>query len=132
MNKLQSDLSKVKVGDWVLTLQFGWAKVKEVNPNFDYPIFVGSETYTEDGELKGGDLFPTCFPVDQVPECFLEIYGPPPVEFEDGEACWVSEDKEFWYPRVFKHREKAGFRTYGDHNVHTLWKYCRKWKGGKR
>ncbi len=126
--KLKSDLSKVKVGDWVLTLQFGWAKVKEVNPNYDYPIFVGSETYTEDGELKGGDLFPTCFPVDQVPSQFLEIYGPPPIEVKDGEPCWVSDDNETWYPRVFREESEEGFVTYGGLGDFNIWKYCCKWK----
>ena len=68
----KSDLSKVKVGDWVLTLESGWVKFEEFNK-------AGGEFYHNNGIRIGSDAkYPTCFPADQVPVRFLEIYGPPP------------------------------------------------------
>ena len=131
---MESDLSKVEVGDWVLVLTHGWCRVSEILDAGIDPIVVSLDRegrvrqYDIRGRYFEYDPYPTCFPIGQVPKPYLDLFGPPPVEFKDGEPCWVSDDGEHWYPRVFKFREKEGFRTYGDYNVHALWKYCRKWE----
>ncbi len=134
--KLKSDLSKVKVGDWVLTLQFGWGKVEEIAKNM-YPIKIRARadavSYSMSGKRHSYDTYPTCFPIDQAPECFLEIYGPPPVEFREHEPVWISEEGVIWKIALFLNRDKDG--TYWVYDtVNTAhysggrkgYKYCRK------
>ena len=128
--ELKSDFSKAKPGDWALTLQFGWGKIADINRDKLYAIVVCFRSYTIDGKMDKDDTYPTCFPADQVPECFLEIYGPPPVEFKDGEPVWVSMDGETWLPRVLRRRGADDtFFTYESCDTSAgPWSFCCKWE----
>ena len=137
MKELKSDLSKVKVGDWVCTAQHGWCKVKTKNKDdcyYQVGIEIGIEnkevkydSYTLNGLHNTTDTYPTCFPADQVPEEYVVLFGPPPVEFKDGEPVWVSDDETVWCPRVFKEFQDGRYYTYGI-DAPGSWKYCRKWE----
>ena len=133
--ELKSDLSKVKLGDWVLILKDGWCQVTGINSA--YITTDGGDCYPLDG--KGGeetgfrDKYPTCFPADQVPKCFLEIYGPPPVEFEKNEPVWVSDEGVNWKVALFINRDEDGtYWVYDTVNTSHYssgrkgYKYCRK------
>ena len=125
MKELKSDLSKVKVGDWVCTAQVGWCKVLDVGIGDDYDI-----TIRAGGCFYNSDEYPTCFPADQVPEEYLAIFGPPPVEFKDGEPVWVGNSKERWYLTVFKKYENGKYWTYGYDSNYIPWEHCNKLEKG--
>ena len=136
MKELKSDLSNVKIGDLVCTAQNGWCKV------YDVGVVVGDEhaivvrverggwsyTYTLSGRYYPPDAFPTCFPADQVPEGYISLFGPPPIEFKDGEPVWVSRDGKEWYPRVFKERGSNRYCAYSNVGNYSYWEHCRKWE----
>lgn len=128
--ELKSDLSKSKVGDWVLTTQAGWAQIILINDYDEVEVRYPKRTelFNRDGKLYDEDPYPTCFPADQVPPQLLELYGPPPVEFKDGEPVWVSDDEKIWYPRVFEREFGGQFVAYEAGNLYKPWKYCRKWE----
>lgn len=58
---MKSDLSKVKVGDSIFTIQNGWVRVKEVTDGVTYPILAWGVTYTIEGKLCGTDACPCAF-----------------------------------------------------------------------
>ena len=125
--ELKSDLSRVRAGDWTLSIFNGWKKVKAVCGG--KVVLDDDDWFFLDGRYGETDTYPTCFSADQVPECFLEIYGPPPVEFRDGEPVWVSSKGNHWYPRIFKAVRESDhlFIVYGKDGEDIPWKYCRKW-----
>lgn len=47
---MKSDLSKVKVGDKIWTIQSGWTEVIQINEKTDYPIRTEEDSYTFDGK----------------------------------------------------------------------------------
>lgn len=138
--ELKSDLSKVKVGDWVLVLSWGWKKVSAINTDEDalYKVRVdldnhNSDTFTLEGKNLIDAIYPACFPANQVPECFLELYGPPPVEFEENEPVWVSDEGVIWKVAMFINRDEDGtYWVYDTVNTSHYssgrkgYKYCRK------
>ena len=77
-------LSNVREGDWVLTLQHGWLRVKGFDEEgkvvLDLPGKTYHVSYLTDGYYSGGDKHPTCFPVEQAPPELVKIYGKPPVK----------------------------------------------------
>jgi hypothetical protein len=59
---MKSDLSKVKVGDKIWTIQDGWIEVIEIdNEEPYYVIDTGKENYTIDGKFRKGDKYPSAF-----------------------------------------------------------------------
>ena len=58
---MKSDLSKVKVGDRIWTVQDGWVKVKSVNHSSYYPIFDGNSSFTLDGKFSRSHHHPSAF-----------------------------------------------------------------------
>lgn len=67
---MKSDLSKVKVGDRIWTIQDGWVKVKNVNHSSYYPIFAGNSSFTLDGREVECNAHPSAFtfnPFEQQP-----------------------------------------------------------------
>ena len=128
VKELKSDLLKVKVGDWVCTAQFGWCRVRKLKDG-NWPVSISTPTgfsyYTYTGLRNDNEIYPTCFPADQVPEEYLSLFGPPPAEFKDGEPVLVSNDGETWVVRVFKEYSNSKYWVY---EYDGKWNYCRKWK----
>lgn len=59
---MKSDLSKVKVGDKIWTIQEGWIKVKQINQGYAFPIVSeGSYSYRQDGKRTDNDKYPSAF-----------------------------------------------------------------------
>jgi hypothetical protein len=57
---MKSDLSKVKKGDKIWTIQHGLIEVERIE-KYDYPVYAGGEFYMTDGKLDEGDKFPSAF-----------------------------------------------------------------------
>lgn len=58
---MKSDLSKVKVGDKIWTIEDGWTNVISIERDEDYPIYTKNNTYTFDGKVNIGDKHPSAF-----------------------------------------------------------------------
>jgi len=60
---MKSDLSKVKVGDKIWTIEEGLTKVVDIDLNLDikYPIETRANTYTIDGKVNVFYKFPSAF-----------------------------------------------------------------------
>ena len=133
MKELKSDLSNVKVGDWVLVLYDGWETIKRIGLEGRYTIKVGEKFFDFDGKASQYNKYPTCFPSDQVPTEFLAFYGPPPCEFKDGDIVKVWWDDRFQYHiGVFKafHPNNGSGRLYEIYGViWQFWPHCERWEG---
>ena len=59
---MKSDLSKVKVGDKIWTIQEGWTNVETRTEYFEYPISTKKGyTYALDGKSHRDDIHPSAF-----------------------------------------------------------------------
>jgi hypothetical protein len=58
---MKSDLSKVVIGDKILTIQSGWVKVDKISDDEKYPIETKNETYTFEGKRDVHDKYPSAF-----------------------------------------------------------------------
>jgi hypothetical protein len=58
---MKSDLSKVKVGDKIWTIEDGWTKVVDINLDYTYPIETRNNTYELDGKVNKDDKYPSAF-----------------------------------------------------------------------
>jgi len=58
---MKSDLSKVKVGDKIWTIENGWTNVINTEKTDKYPIETENYTYSIDGKVKIGDKYPSAF-----------------------------------------------------------------------
>lgn len=58
---MKSDLSKVKVGDKIWTIQSGWTEVIQINKKTDYPIRTEEDSYTFDGKSTIFEKHPSAF-----------------------------------------------------------------------
>jgi hypothetical protein len=58
---MKSDLSKVKVGDKIWTIESGWIKVINTKGGNLYPIDTENYSYTFDGKVTISDKYPSAF-----------------------------------------------------------------------
>jgi hypothetical protein len=58
---MKSDLSKVKLGDKIWTIQEDWTEVIGIEDGETYPIKTTITSYTLDGERVKGDKHPSAF-----------------------------------------------------------------------
>ena len=60
---MKSDLSNVKVGQKIWTIQEGWTEVTEIDIENEimYPIRIGNEWYSLDGKCYKNDNHPSAF-----------------------------------------------------------------------
>jgi hypothetical protein len=58
---MKSDLSKVKVGDKIWTIQRGWEEVLDKEYSHDYPIKTPNDSYTFGGKIADEDKYPSAF-----------------------------------------------------------------------
>ena len=101
-----SNLNKVKVGDWIATIQMGWGKVSSTNNDGNYPVDITTDgqctSYACNGFYQSYHKAPSAFAVP--PTWLLEIIGPKPCEFVKGDPVMVRDnDESEWLPRYFSH-----------------------------
>lgn len=58
---MKVDLSKVKVGDEIWTIEEGWTKVLSIDYSKDYPIKTKKWTYTLEGKIYSKYKYPSAF-----------------------------------------------------------------------
>ena len=59
---MNNDLSKLKVGAWVWTIQYGWQQVTRIDRIDEYPFRIeNGETYTMDGKSTRNHKYPSAF-----------------------------------------------------------------------
>jgi hypothetical protein len=58
---MKSDLSKVKVGDKIWTIESGWTKVVNTNDSSVYPVETEDPCFTIDGKRWKSDKYPSAF-----------------------------------------------------------------------
>lgn len=58
---MKSDLSKVKVGDKIWTIQHDLAEVLRIEEGATYPVITDGDSYTIDGKLVYNDKHPSAF-----------------------------------------------------------------------
>jgi len=59
---MKVDLSKVKVGDKIWTIQEGWVTVRSTSYIIkEYPICAGLSSYTIDGKIDSTNKYPSAF-----------------------------------------------------------------------
>lgn len=117
---MKSDLSKVKVGDKIWTIQYGWQEVICTGNDGNYPIRVlNNNGYTIDGK---------CYVTDKYPSAFLE-YPFKEQLIEKDTIVWFRDDEEgTWLMGYYSHfkDEKhfcfAGSRKSTETNISCSWK----------
>ena len=96
---MKSNLSKVKVGDKIWTIQDGWTKVIKIDD--EEPHFIidtTNETYTIDGKSKRGDKHPSAF---------LEYPFKQQVIEKDTLVWFRDSEDENWMVGYYSHFEKG-------------------------
>jgi hypothetical protein len=132
-----SDLSKVKVRDWIYTIKAGWERVICVCNEGAYPVRALS-TYTADGKRFGDDEHPSAWV--RPPACLNAPPKPQPApEFKKGDRVLVRDsENEKWHRKYFSHYEPDNSLPYycfafgrdewaGDGETNN-WKFCKKWE----
>lgn len=87
---MKSDLSKVKVGDKIWTIQFNWAEVTEIDDDPTYPIKLKNGVcYSLKGKFNLRDSYPSAFL--ECPFKELPIKKDTVVWFKDSEnSHWIN------------------------------------------
>jgi len=132
-----SDLSKVKVGDWIYTLN-GWERVDDILTHSDYPIRTAHESYTYTGKRQVANIHPSAW---IRPPAYFNAPPRPQSEpeFKKGDRVLVRDNEnEQWVKRYFSHyvlTDNLQYRCFIDgkdewaSNGRIMgWKYCKKWE----
>ena len=132
-----SDLSNIRVGDWICTCRAGWTRVTSLlhGTSTWCPILTESGlTYTLDGKRRGADCGPTAF--SDPPKWLIDIVGPKPCALQKWDRVLVSDFNDTWRRRYFSHVGDSGkFYCFSngqdewtsDGSV-SPWRYCKKWE----
>jgi hypothetical protein len=93
---MKSDLSKVKVGDRIWTIEAGWEQVIDIDLGDKYPIETENMCYTYDGKK---------YDTDKYPSAFLEYpFKDQPIEKDTLVWCRNGEDF-YWAVGYYSHFE---------------------------
>ncbi len=105
---MKSDLSKVKVGDKIFTIEDGLVNVISIDDTDKYPIETDGSCYTIDGKRSRGDKYPSAF---------LEYpFKEQPIEKD--EIVWFRDhEDENWMVGYYSHLEEG---------IHHCFDYSRK------
>ena len=100
--KMKSDLSKCKVGDWIWTIQEGWAQVQLNSVSEEYAIRTPNNSYTLKGREMGTDEHPSAYLTNP-----FDPEDTPPCEFKKGQVIVVWDDSkdEGKYSKIFNRYE---------------------------
>lgn len=90
---MKSDLSKVKVGDKIWTIQDGWTKVIAIEKD-NLPIITDGDCYTNDGKR---------FLTNKYPSAFIECpFKEEPIK-RDTPVCFRNNENECWSVGYYSH-----------------------------
>jgi len=129
---MNSDLSNIKVGDWIWTIHEGWTKVLEGDCGWE----TSKHSYYSNGKESRHDEYPSAFL--EPPEGFNA--GPKPCELKKGDEVLVGNSPvECIERRYFSHVDSEGnFHcfpfgetkwTMGEEDGRTIvWPYYKKWE----
>ena len=127
---MYSDLSSVKVGDFIWTISDGWVRVTQVNLGLQYRIQTEISAYSLDGKYHTLHKYPSAFVVPPI-EFDAE---PKPCSFFDGDMVLVSNIHDNW--RIRRHFSHIGddgrFYCYqhggtrwSSKQITSPWTYCK-------
>ena len=135
---MNNDLSNLKVGDYIWTIQSGWTKVLEIDTAGSPVIKCQSTTrspiyYSLDGKLLLGDSYPSAF--IEPPSGFCAEKKP--CDFKKGDEVLVSNGGSSWRRRYFSHAKNGSYFTFSDGRtewsslglVGEAWRLCKKEDG---
>jgi len=109
---MNSDLSAVKAGNWICTIEDGWQRVQTIDTGNSYPVHTAHCTYTSKGLRHSNDIAPSAF-IDP-PDYFNA--GPMPSKFVQDQKVYVRDsDTDKWLRRYFSHETNehgASFECY--------------------
>lgn len=106
---MKSDLSKVKVGDKIWTIQEGWTNVKKIDGDSEYPIQTTQiEEYTINGKLYSDDKYPSAF---------LEC----PFKEEP-----IEKDTLVWFRGSAAENWMVGYYSHSENESHYCFDYSKK------
>ncbi len=121
---MEVDLSEVKKGDWIWTIQSGWAKVCWNTEQGGQCINIDNYLYDTHGRKNPGDKYPSAFPSNPFDKDDL-----PPVEFKDGEIVMVKlKQGHTSIPIIYGGSCNGKVLTLDG----TIWKYARKLSGKEK
>ena len=136
---MNSDLSKVKVGDYIFTIFHGWTQITKVVSGLNYPIITEDRyLYTLDGKHDIDAKYPSAF--TEPPAEFNA--GPKPSRFEKGDKVLVRDfNNTRWCRRYFAWENpkqlQEKFGTFSDgadewssEGQVRYWKFCKPWVEG--
>jgi len=93
---MKSDLSKVKVGDKIWTIESGWIKVINTKGGNLYPIDTENHSYTLDGKVTIYDKYPSAFTEYPFKEQLIE---------KDTLVWFRDSENENWMVGYYSHFE---------------------------
>jgi hypothetical protein len=116
---MKSDLSKVKVGDKIWTIEDGWTKVVDINLDYTYPIETRNNTYELDGKVNKADKYPSAF---------LEYpFKEQPIE-KDTLVWFRDNERMSWSVGYYSHSKKGNHWCFDGSKKSTETKDCLEWK----
>ena len=137
---MKNDLSGVKVGDYVWTIQSGWCVVLKNNSLLENTVYLKPSIkpdfpnyyYTLDGKFYPDDTYPSAFL--EPPACFNA--EPKPCKFKKGDRVLVSNVGKPELKRYFSHKNSSGKYScfiggqdeWTSNGVTSAWDYCKAWE----
>jgi hypothetical protein len=105
---MKVDLSKVKKGDRIWTIEAGWEEVIDINSCNNYPIETKNSTYAIDGKWKEDHKYPSAF---------LECpFGVEPIE----------KDTLVWFRDCENESFKVGYYSRFEEGLHYIFNNSKK------
>lgn len=102
---MYDDLSKIKPGEYIWTIQSGWTRIVEIATRNVYPIITENASYTFKGYLGIDNIYPSAF---TIPPIGFNV-EPKPCEFKKGDRVLVNNgNTDATRRRYFSHIASNG------------------------
>jgi hypothetical protein len=105
---MKVDLSKVRLGDRIWTIEEGWTKVVDIDLDSKYPIETRNNTYALDGKVNVGDKHPSAF---------LEY----PLKEQE-----IEKDTLVWFRDTEDQHWMVGYYSHFENGHHYIFEYSKK------
>lgn len=116
---MKSDLSKVKVGDKIWTIQEGWIEVKRIDTSEIFSIKTEFNSYTIDGKNYSDDKYPSVF----IEYPFKEQ----PIE-KDTLVWFRDYEHYYWHIGYYSHFKDGKHFIFAGSNKSTETNITNSWK----
>ena len=116
---MKSDLSKVKVGDKIWTIQQGWTEVIGIEDGETYPIKTATSTYMLNGKHYKENKYPSAF--TEYP------FKEQPIE-KDTIVWYRDQNDSYWVNGYYSHFENGKHWCFVGSKKSTETKDCLEWK----